>query len=79
VPVPGVKLRLSRRGSAEQQQLVTFSDGGFYLIGVKPGDYELSVDQNSLSRLGLSGEPLSFTMPASAEGATVDNLELHLR
>jgi hypothetical protein len=78
-PVPGVQLRLMRRGSREQRELVTFSDGGFYLIGVKPGEYDLFVDPNSLLRFGLSGDPLSFTMPASADGATVDGLELRLR
>jgi len=79
VPVPGIQLQLTRRGSREQRQLITFSDGGFYLIGVKPGEYDLFVDQSSLLRLGLSGDPLSFIMPASADGATVDSLELHLR
>jgi len=59
--------------------LVTFSDGDFYLMGLKPGEYELSVDGDALARLGLSGDPLSFTMPASADGATVDGLELRLR
>jgi hypothetical protein len=78
-PVAGVKLLLQRRGAREPQTLVTFSDGDFYLIGVKPGDYELSVDAEALGRLGLSGEPLSFTMPASADGASVDGLELRVQ
>jgi hypothetical protein len=78
-PVAGVQLRLQRVGSREQRQLVTFSDGDFYLMGVKPGEYELSVDRDVLVRLGLTGDPLSFTMPASAEGATVDGLELRLK
>jgi hypothetical protein len=79
VPVAGVQLQLKRLGSQEQRQLITFSDGDFYLIGVKPGEYELSVDHNTLARLGLTGDPLSFTMPASADGATVDGMELHLK
>jgi hypothetical protein len=79
VPVAGVQLQLKHKGSREQRQLITFSDGDFYLIGVRPGEYELSVDPNALARLGLTGEPLSFTMPASAEGATVEGLELHLK
>ena len=78
-PVAGVPLRLKRVGSPEQRRLVTFSDGDFYLMGLKPGEYELSVDGDALARLGLSGDPLSFTMPASADGATVDGLELRLR
>ena len=77
-PVAGVKLLLKRRGSREVRTLFTFSDGGFYLIGVKPGEYHLWADGDVLSRLGLRGEPLSFTMPASSDGATVDGLELRL-
>ncbi len=78
-PVPGVKLWLTRRGSREVRALVTFSDGGFYVMGVKPGEYELSADAETLSRLGLGGEPLAFAMPASTDGATVEGLELRLR
>jgi hypothetical protein len=77
-PVPGVKLLLKRRGSEESRALFTFSDGAFYLIGVKPGEYDLAVDGEALSRLGLHGEPLGFTMPGSPDGATVDGLELQI-
>jgi hypothetical protein len=78
VPVGGMRLHLRRHGSSQTVQLVTFSDGGFYLIGVKPGTYELSVDPTTLARLELSAGPIGFTMPASADGATVDGLELLL-
>jgi hypothetical protein len=78
-PVAGVRLTLVRRGSLDVRELVTFSDGGFYLLGVKPGDYDLTAGEDVLKRLGLSGESLSFTVPASADGATVDGLELRLR
>jgi hypothetical protein len=57
---------------------VTFSDGGFYLIGVKPGEYELTVEPAVLERLGLKAWPIAFTVPSSAEGATVEGLELRL-
>ena len=77
-PVAGAKLILKRRGSRGERILVTFSDGDFYLIGVRPGDYELTADSELLSRLGLEGKPLTFTMPALADGATVDGLELRL-
>jgi hypothetical protein len=78
VPVPGLRLLLRRHGSSQTVQLVTFSDGGFYLIGVKPGTYELSVDPTTLARLELSASPIGFAMPSSADGATVDGLELRL-
>ena len=78
VPVPGARLLLRRHGSSQTARLVTFSDGGFYLIGVKPGEYELSVEPAVLARLGLSARRIAFTVPSSAEGATVDGLELRL-
>jgi hypothetical protein len=78
VPVAGLRLFLRRHGSSQMVQLVTFSDGGFYLIGVKPGTYELSVDAATLARLELSAWPIGFTMPSSPDGATVDGLELRL-
>jgi hypothetical protein len=78
VAIPGARLLLRRHGSSQTVRVVTFSDGGFYLIGVKPGDYELSVDAAVLTRLGLSARPIAFTVPSSAEGATVDGLELRL-
>jgi hypothetical protein len=77
-PVAGVQLVLKRRGSREVRTLTTFSDGDFYVMGVKPGEYDLWVDGGVLARLGLKGAPLSFTMPASVDGATVDGLELEL-
>ncbi len=78
VPVAGARLLLRRHGSSQTAQLVTFSDGGFYLIGVKPGSYELAVDPSVLARLGLSSWPIGFTVPPLVDGATVDGLELRL-
>jgi hypothetical protein len=78
VPVSGARLLLRRHGSSQTVQLVTFSDGGFYLIGVKPGAYELSVDPAMLAKLGLSAWPVAFTMPPLPDGATVEGLELRL-
>jgi hypothetical protein len=78
VPVPGARLLLRRHGSSQTTRLVTFSDGGFYLIGVKPGVYELSVDPVVLARLDQSAWPIGFTVPSTPDGATVDGLELRL-
>ena len=78
VSLPGAPLLLRRHGSSQTTRLVTFSDGGFYLIGVKPGEYQLSVDPAVLGRLGLRSQPITFTVPSSAEGATVDGLELRM-
>ncbi len=79
VPVAGARLLLRRHGSSQTTGLVTFSDGGFYLIGVKPGEYELSADPAVLTRLDLTAWPVAFTVPTAPEGATVDGLELRMK
>jgi hypothetical protein len=79
VPVGGATLLLRRPETDETRVLTSFSDGGFYLMGVKPGDYELALDPADLERLGLAADPVALTMPADAEGASVDGLELRLR
>lgn len=77
-PLAGVRLLLRRHGSSQTARAVTYSDGAFYLLGVKPGAYELSVDPAVLLRLGLSAWPVAFTVPNAPDGATVAGLELRL-
>jgi len=79
IPVAGAELQLRRQGSEEVRSLTSFSDGAFYLMGVKPGEYQLAVDPGDLERLGLAAEPLAFSLAAEPDGATVEGLELRLR
>jgi hypothetical protein len=58
---------------------VTFRDGGFYAMGIKPGEYEMTVSEPVLNRLGMTTEALRFTMLSSREGASVSDLNLVLR
>ena len=77
--VGGVTLILTDRQRGVQRTLVTFNDGGFYLMGVKPGDYELSVDERVLDALAVDAEPLRFTLAPTANGIGRDGLELRLK
>ena len=79
MPVAGARLLLRRQGSDDVRSLTSFSDGAFYLIGVKPGEYELAVDAGDLDRLGLTDTPVVLSMPADPDGATVSGLEVRLR
>jgi hypothetical protein len=79
IPVAGARLLLKRKGTDEVRPLTSFSDGAFYLMGVKPGEYELVVDGTDLERLGLTDTPIALSMPADPDGATVGGLELRLR
>ncbi len=75
----GIVLVMRHRESGERRLLTTFGDGGFYAIGVRPGEWALSVDTKCLEALGLiSAAPVTFTMLAEAEGAAVEGLEVRL-
>ena len=59
----------------------TFSDGGFYVIDVPPGRYELLLDPLLASFLGIEGEPPStiFTVQAKDGGDFVEGIEIILQ
>lgn len=77
-PVSGVPIVLKHKASGEQRVIMTFTDGSFYAIGVRPGEWEMRVDAKCQSLLKASAEPVAFTLLASAEGTTVSGLELVL-
>jgi hypothetical protein len=76
--VGGVTLVLSDRRTGARRTLVTFSDGGFYVLGVKPGDYELTVDPRVLDALAVDARPLSFTLAPTPDGVGRSDLEVRL-
>jgi hypothetical protein len=73
-----VVLRLESAGGASGRTIVTFRDGEFYAIGIKPGDYALRLDPKMSGQFGVQMEPIRFTMPPDIEGATVGGLVLRL-
>src|SRR6266699_5064939 len=76
--VGGATLLLTDRQRGVQRTLVTFNDGGFYLMGVKPGDYELAVDARVLDALAVDAQPLRFTLVPTANGIGREGLEIRL-
>ena len=76
--VGGVTLVLTERRSGAVRRFATFTDGDFYLLGVKPGDYQLSVESRDLDALGLAAIPLQFTLAQTAQGVGKSGIELHL-
>jgi hypothetical protein len=76
--VGGVTLVLLDRSRGLRRPLVTFSDGGFYLMGVKPGDYELFIPVNVLDALGANAAALRFTLVPTANGIGRSDLEIRL-
>ncbi len=76
--VPSLPLVLVNRRTGIKRRLGTFSDGGFYLLGVVPGDYELIVDDRALRALHAAAAPLQFNMEAGPNGGGASGLELVL-
>jgi len=77
--VGGVTLVLTDRRTGTRRTLVTFNDGAFYLIGVKPGDYELAVEEQVLDALAVDAQPLRFGLTPTATGIGRSDLELRLK
>ena len=76
--VGGVTLLLTD-AHGSRRTLVTFNDGAFYLMGVKPGDYELTVDAKVLDALAVDVEPLRFSLARATSGIGRSDLELRLK
>jgi hypothetical protein len=78
-PLAGVTLILRHDESGESRRVVTFSDGSFYAMGLKPGEWVMGIDPECLSVLKLEDVPIRFTMLADREGGSVSGLEVVLK
>jgi hypothetical protein len=76
-PVPGIPVILREMNTGAEIRVTTFGDGGFYKGAVPPGEYEVTIPDELLERLGAFAPPLSiFVPPGTAEKRFSD---LHLR
>ena len=75
----GVTLMLKHRRSGQVRRFVTFTDGDFYLMGVTAGDYELSVDPQSLHALAMTAEPVPLTLAPGVDGVGRSGVVLVLK
>ena len=60
-PFPGATLLLTNLANGKKTSIPAFSDGTFYVLGVKPGRYSLEVDPRDLAARHLSGGTLQIT------------------
>jgi hypothetical protein len=74
----GVTLLLTDRRTGARRRLTTFSDGAFYALGIKPGDYELTVEERVLDALSAAAEPVRFTLVSGAGGVGRDGIVVTL-
>jgi len=77
--VGGVTLILTDRRTGTARTLVTFNDGAFYLMGVKPGDYEMRVAEQVLDALAVDAEPVRFSLAPTPNGIGRSDLVVRLK
>lgn len=73
--VAGATLTLRDQAGLERS-VATFSDGSFYLLGVRPGEYTLTVDPRVLDVLRMEAEPRRFSVTSSGTGPDAVDLLL---
>lgn len=61
-----LRLILTSKETGEVRSVETFQDGSFYIMGVRPGDYRLTVDPEMLRIAGLTSEPIDVDVPVFA-------------
>jgi len=72
----GVTLILTEVVTGARRTVVTFTDGSFYLLGLKPGSYRVTVDERALQVLGVTAEPTAFQLRPGA--TSVEPVEIRL-
>jgi hypothetical protein len=65
--VGGVGLSLVPVGGGARRTATTFSDGGFYVTGLRPGEYEVTIDRASLGALNATAAPARVSVRTGAE------------
>lgn len=78
-PVPGVNVILRHLKTGRIQTLSTFSDGTFYAVGIRPGEWEARVDPRAVTRLGTTADVVRFTLRQMLQGESLTGVTLRIR
>lgn len=79
VPVAGGTVLLRHQRTGRETRVTTFGDGSFYLLGVRPGEWEATVDPGLLARFGGRADPVRFTIRQVLEGQAMSGVDLLIR
>jgi hypothetical protein len=79
VPVPGATLILRHLKTGQTRLITTFSDGGFYALSIRPGEWEIRVDPSVVSRLGTRADPVYFNIKQALQGESLSGITLQIR
>jgi hypothetical protein len=70
----GVQVELRNQDTGDVYSTATFSDGSFYVMGVRPGRYVATVVERVQELLSLSVQPAEFEVLPTSDGAIVEGV-----
>jgi len=76
--VGGVTVTLRLAGSSAAVRVTTFSDGSFYAIGLRPGEYEATLSEETLELLKARQPVVRFRVEPGTQGETVEGVVITL-
>ena len=79
VPIAGAGIILRHIATGRTRDVTTFSDGMFYEMSIRPGEWEITVDPRVEARLGLRANPVRFTLTPRLEGEIVSGIIIRMR
>lgn len=74
--LPGVQVTLANVRTGARTRTDTFIDGGFSFLGVRPGEYDLLLDDRVVTRFAGTFTPRRVVIAAERDGAVVTDVEL---
>lgn len=76
----GLRILVQGKNNAFEQTVRSFNDGGFYLMDIPPGIYNVSVDSAQLGFLNVKQiKPVEFEIKVLAEGDYIEGIEILLK
>jgi hypothetical protein len=81
VGIGGIRLKLLNVGKDVSFDIVSFSSGQYYYLGLIPGHYRAYLDPEQLNRYGYIAEPpsLEFDVLPSESGSSIENINFVLK
>ena len=79
VGMAGVTLVMRHLATGKERRVTTFSDGSFYVLSLRPGEWVMRVDPELLAGLRATSDPLRLVIPNLVEGASISGLEVRVR
>lgn len=77
--LPGVPVELHNLTTGRTITLVTFSDGAFYSVSIPPGEYDITVPQQILERLGGTATAVQINIPSGQGDKRIEDLTINVQ